>query len=74
MVPPFTLVWHDAETARRALAGVVEDPEEGLTYFEEIVRRSNVTAWWSSSSRTTEGLAEWELGKALRISWGRRCQ
>ncbi|MEF3114924.1 barstar family protein [Streptomyces chrestomyceticus] len=39
VVPPFTLVWHDAENARRALAGVVEDPEEGLTYFEEIVRR-----------------------------------
>ncbi|MFD5097672.1 barstar family protein [Streptomyces albidochromogenes] len=33
---PFTLVWHDADVARRALAGVVS--EEGLTYFEDIVR------------------------------------
>ncbi|MFK8844588.1 barstar family protein [Streptomyces sp. Ac-502] len=39
VVPPFTLVWHDAETARRALAGAVEDLEGGPTYFEEIVQR-----------------------------------
>ncbi|MFJ4871920.1 barstar family protein [Streptomyces sp. NPDC088757] len=38
VAPPFTLVWHDSATARRALAGVVEDPEAGLSYFEEIVR------------------------------------
>ncbi|MFE0733630.1 barstar family protein [Streptomyces sp. NPDC058855] len=38
VVPPFTLTWHDSETARRALADVLEDPEDGLSYFEEIVR------------------------------------
>ncbi|MEU3777781.1 barstar family protein [Streptomyces sp. NPDC032472] len=38
VVPPFTLVWHDSEVARRALAGVVEDPEGRLTYFEESVQ------------------------------------
>ncbi|MEU7607312.1 barstar family protein, partial [Streptomyces sp. NPDC041003] len=35
-VPPFTLVWHDFEVARRALAG------EGMTadsYAEEVVGR-----------------------------------
>ncbi|MFG2515809.1 barstar family protein [Streptomyces sp. NPDC048584] len=34
----FTLTWHDSEIARRALADVVEDPEDGLSYFEDIVR------------------------------------
>ncbi|WP_406385821.1 barstar family protein [Streptomyces sp. NBC_00211] len=38
VAPPFTLTWHDSEVARRALANVVEDPEDGLSYFEEIVR------------------------------------
>lgn len=38
VVPPFTLTWHDSEVARRAPADVVEDPEDGLPYFEEIVR------------------------------------
>jgi hypothetical protein len=36
--PPFTLIWHDADVARQALAGVVSDPGEGLSYFEDIVR------------------------------------
>ncbi len=35
---PFTLIWHDADVARRALADVVSDPDEGLSYFEDIVR------------------------------------
>lgn len=35
---PFTLIWHDSEVARRALADVVEDPEGRLSYFEEIVQ------------------------------------
>ncbi|MEU7191255.1 barstar family protein [Streptomyces sp. NPDC045369] len=39
VVPPFTLVWHDAETARSSLAGVVDSLEEELAYFEEIVQR-----------------------------------
>ncbi|MEI5133678.1 barstar family protein [Streptomyces libani] len=46
VAPPFTLIWHDAGTARRALADVVYDPEEGLSYFEEVVQtleRSRVT-------------------------------
>ncbi|MFF2573541.1 barstar family protein [Streptomyces sp. NPDC058084] len=38
VAPPFTLTWHDSEIARRALADVVEDPEAGLSYFEDIVR------------------------------------
>lgn len=38
VTPPFTLTWHDSEIARRALADVVEDPEDGLSYFEDIVR------------------------------------
>ncbi|GAB2602654.1 hypothetical protein GCM10027168_39660 [Streptomyces capparidis] len=38
VAPPFTLVWHDSQIARRALADVVEDPEGRLSYFEEIVR------------------------------------
>lgn len=38
MVPPFTLTWHDSEVARRALAEVAEDPEDGRSYFEEIMR------------------------------------
>ncbi|MFE2413438.1 barstar family protein [Kitasatospora sp. NPDC059408] len=38
VVPPFTLVWHDSEVARRALAEVIDDPEGRLSYFEEIVQ------------------------------------
>ncbi|SCE36983.1 Barstar (barnase inhibitor) [Streptomyces sp. DvalAA-43] len=38
VAPPFTLTWHDSEVARRALAGVVEDPQGRLSYFEEIVQ------------------------------------
>ncbi|MFI6289614.1 barstar family protein [Streptomyces sp. NPDC051018] len=38
VAPPFTLTWHDSEIARRALANVVADPEDGLSYFEDIVR------------------------------------
>ncbi len=38
VAPPFTLTWHDSEIARRALADVVEGPEDGLSYFEDIVR------------------------------------
>ncbi|MFJ8826177.1 barstar family protein [Streptomyces sp. NPDC102467] len=34
---PFTLVWHDADIARQALAQDIWDAEKGLTYFEEIV-------------------------------------
>ncbi|MFI1658854.1 barstar family protein [Streptomyces sp. NPDC020472] len=36
IVPPFTLVWHDAGIARQALADDVS--QEGLTYFEDVVR------------------------------------
>ncbi|MEU2627913.1 hypothetical protein [Kitasatospora sp. NPDC007106] len=35
---PFTLVWHDADTARRALAGVSVDPAGELPYVEHVVR------------------------------------
>ncbi|MEU1081578.1 barstar family protein [Streptomyces sp. NPDC005908] len=38
VTPPFTLTWHDSEIARRALADVVEDPKDGLSYFEDLVR------------------------------------
>ncbi|MFF5427840.1 MULTISPECIES: barstar family protein [unclassified Streptomyces] len=38
VVPPFTLTWHDSGTARRALADVVGDPQDGLSYVEAIVR------------------------------------
>ncbi|MEW1603923.1 hypothetical protein [Streptomyces sp. NPDC093808] len=37
VVPPFTPVWHDSEAARRALADVVHDLENGLSCFEEVV-------------------------------------
>lgn len=37
VVPPFTLIWHDSEVARRSLAAVVDDGENGLPYFEEVV-------------------------------------
>ncbi|XMA35909.1 barstar family protein [Streptomyces albogriseolus] len=37
VVPPFTLRRHDSEVARRSLADVVDDPEKGLSYFEEVV-------------------------------------
>ncbi|MFI9237079.1 hypothetical protein [Streptomyces sp. NPDC053079] len=33
---PFTLVWHESVVAREALAGTA-NPENGLSYFEEIV-------------------------------------
>ncbi|WP_405787335.1 barstar family protein [Streptomyces sp. NBC_00029] len=36
VAPPFTLIWHDFEVARCALADVVEDPLGRLSYFEEI--------------------------------------
>ncbi|WP_282696614.1 barstar family protein [Streptomyces sp. CC208A] len=35
---PFTRVRHEADTARRALADVVSDPDEGLSSVEDIVR------------------------------------
>lgn len=35
---PFTLIWHDADVARQALADDIWDAEKGLSYFEEIVR------------------------------------
>lgn len=35
---PFTLVWHDAEIARQALASVSVDAAGELTYFESTVR------------------------------------
>lgn len=38
VVPPFTLDWHDSEVARQAFAGVLTDPAERLTYFEEVVQ------------------------------------
>jgi hypothetical protein len=44
VVPPFTLVWHHADIARRALAGDVL--HGGLSYFEEtvsILREKGVT-------------------------------
>ncbi|XIE81601.1 barstar family protein [Streptomyces sp. SBR177] len=37
VVPPFTLVWHHADIARRALAGHILDHLGGLSYFEETV-------------------------------------
>ncbi|MDX3098831.1 barstar family protein [Streptomyces sp. ME19-03-3] len=38
VAPPFTLVWHHSEVARRALADVVGDPQGQLSYFEDIVQ------------------------------------
>ncbi|MFF1918301.1 barstar family protein [Streptomyces sp. NPDC058239] len=38
---PFTLIWHHSDVARQALAGVVSDPDEGLSYFEDIIRLLN---------------------------------
>ncbi|MFG2334256.1 hypothetical protein ACGFMM_32285 [Streptomyces sp. NPDC048604] len=35
--PPFTLVWHDADVARRALADVSEDTDGELNYFDAVV-------------------------------------
>jgi hypothetical protein len=35
---PFTLIWHDHDIARRALADVVYDPDDRLPYFEDIVQ------------------------------------
>lgn len=35
---PFTLIWHDADIAREALADDIWDTETGLTYFEEVVQ------------------------------------
>jgi RNAse (barnase) inhibitor barstar len=37
VVPPFTLVWHHADIARRALAGHILDHRTGLSYFEVTV-------------------------------------
>ncbi|MEV7121113.1 barstar family protein [Kitasatospora griseola] len=37
VVPPFTLVWHQADIARRALAGHVLHHCGGLSYFEKTV-------------------------------------
>ncbi|MFC8454095.1 hypothetical protein [Kitasatospora sp. NPDC057223] len=37
IVGPFTLVWHDADIARRAL-DFVDGPDRSLTYFDEILR------------------------------------
>jgi hypothetical protein len=44
VVPPFTLVWHHADVARRALAHHVLD--DNLSYFErtvELLQRFDVT-------------------------------
>ncbi|MGW6984774.1 barstar family protein [Streptomyces sp. NPDC054932] len=38
VAPPFTLIWHDSEVARRSLAAEVFDPEGGPSYFEETVQ------------------------------------
>lgn len=35
---PFTLIWHDADIARQALAEVASDLGKGLSYFEDIVQ------------------------------------
>ncbi|MFF4340565.1 barstar family protein [Kitasatospora sp. NPDC001540] len=46
VVPPFTLVWHHADTARQALAGHVLHHLGGLSYFEatvNILREKGVT-------------------------------
>ncbi|MFI8448515.1 hypothetical protein [Streptomyces erythrochromogenes] len=37
VVPPFTLVWHHADTARHALAGHILHHLGGLSHFEETV-------------------------------------
>lgn len=37
LIPPFTLIWHDADVARHALADAVLDPDTGLSYFEEVL-------------------------------------
>jgi hypothetical protein len=37
VVPPFTLVWHHADIARRALAGHILHHLGGLSYFEATV-------------------------------------
>ncbi|WP_033824359.1 barstar family protein [Kitasatospora sp. MBT63] len=39
VAPPFTLVWHDAEAARRALAEEHLLPDDGPSYFEAVVAR-----------------------------------
>ncbi|MFE0699714.1 hypothetical protein [Streptomyces sp. NPDC058872] len=44
--PPFTLVWHHADSARHALAGHVLAHLGGLFYFEEtanLLRKGGVT-------------------------------
>lgn len=38
VAPPFTLVWHDSGIAREALADVMDDPRQRLSYFEGIVQ------------------------------------
>jgi hypothetical protein len=43
---PFTLVWHDSDIARTALAEAHDSPNEQVSYFDEVVRvlrrRNNV--------------------------------
>ncbi|MFJ5834951.1 hypothetical protein [Streptomyces sp. NPDC093089] len=46
VVPPFTLVWHRADVARRALAGHVLDHRTGQSYFDvtvHLLREHGVT-------------------------------
>ncbi|MFJ9448464.1 barstar family protein [Kitasatospora sp. NPDC101235] len=46
VVPPFTLVWHHADIARRALAGHILYHCGGLSYFEvtvNLLRERGVT-------------------------------
>ncbi|MFF0298388.1 hypothetical protein ACFYST_33615 [Kitasatospora sp. NPDC004614] len=46
VVPPFTLVWHNAEIACGALAGYVLDHRTGDTHFDvtvELLREYGVT-------------------------------
>ncbi|MET9605262.1 barstar family protein [Streptomyces sp. NPDC006512] len=38
VIPPFTLIWHDSEVARRALEDGAKDAGERLPYFEGVVR------------------------------------
>ncbi|MFC9325514.1 hypothetical protein [Kitasatospora sp. NPDC057015] len=37
VVPPFTLVWHDAQVARQALADDIATADPGLSLFEEVL-------------------------------------
>ncbi|WP_242902367.1 barstar family protein [Actinomadura terrae] len=38
VAPPFTLIWHDSEVARRALAEEIDGPTSDISYFEDIVQ------------------------------------